>query len=1283
MKTIFIPGIRNRSRAYTIHLLILMLSFSSGLFAQLSGTYTIGTGGDYTTFQAAADSLHSQGVSGPVVFNVLSGTYTGQFTLDYVPHANADSSITFKSQSGDSTKVVLKYDAAGDADNFLITLKRCSYVTLRGMTFWALDKTYSRIVTIEDYADHLTIENCVFKGTYNTNAVARGAHIQSEDAQITHLVIRNNWFRHASYGILINSYSKNNLYPEIIYNRFDSTGYCAVSLYISQAPVVSFNTIKYAGYGIYLSTAVNASVIHSNKLTHISYTGMYLSNMKSASGYEAEVSNNMVAVDPTGPYGMVVRNSYFINLYFNTVLVTQDYFQTRALSLEYNTGTSMKVMNNNIVALNNGYAIYVNSSGNFGRCDYNNFYTPGRVFAYWNDRGACEDFRTMKEASQDNEHSVFAFPYFISETDLHARSAWLDGVGIKVDAIQEDIDGNGRNDPPDIGCYEFTASPDVKPPLSGIITIGAGKNYASLGEAILDAEIKGVSDTLRLQMAKGTYEEQCVITPVAGASSLHPVILESASGNRDDVHIRYQAGSGDDNYVLKLKGSSFLHIRNLTMEATGSKYSKVIVLRGMVDSLHVGSCVISGTPQSDANRDARLVFSNYLNFHNMSFRDNAFINGSTSLIFNLTQPTTLPGELILSGNTFPENGYQSVYLYKIESPVISNNNIRGDYGIYIGIASQKLLINNNYIRTEYGGGLRLNTCSLPYDQYGQIYNNFIVCDGTSPNEDVMELINCEQMNIYYNSVSSFSNTYKCRPFNIYQARETRVINNIFSNQGTEYAVYVKASTFNSFDYNCFYSEGNNLGYWDQDCADLEAIKTASGMNSHSIFANPAFVSDTDLHVTAVALDSAAVPVGWITEDYDGDARDPQFPDIGADEFTWMPENHPPVAVNDTAEVYQGSGVDIEVLLNDSDPDNDSVFVLGTGTPAHGQITKIEDGVLTYLTPQSDFAGLDSVIYYISDDRGMEDSAWVFVYVLKTHFDIGFEFYDPEDNPLTRGKLLVVHRKEEGNLQSDHTLSMSVIGTNTSQVTDFPGGLVTASYSPDTVQYPELIKTYIGGTPFYLNAGWFNLQKDTSGVKIHVLRVHRIAGNSFITGVVINSYDSSALYGKWVFLIDNQGQIVKFDVTDDEGKFHFDSIPQGHYYFDGDFWTTPMDENNDSVIIEQDDQRYFIAGMLKDQKIKIEISNITGRKDLHATKGIMVYPNPVHDVLFLKFDEGTEDEVTIRFIGVDGAVYKTLRTERQPAGTLLKIPVSDLPPGLYILSVEGKRVSHKSRIVIMR
>src|ERR1700722_13948537 len=74
----------------------------------LSGPYTIGSSGTYSSFSAAASDLATYGVSGPVTFTVAAGTYSEQPVIGKITGASATNTITFVGQT-DSSKVILTY----------------------------------------------------------------------------------------------------------------------------------------------------------------------------------------------------------------------------------------------------------------------------------------------------------------------------------------------------------------------------------------------------------------------------------------------------------------------------------------------------------------------------------------------------------------------------------------------------------------------------------------------------------------------------------------------------------------------------------------------------------------------------------------------------------------------------------------------------------------------------------------------------------------------------------------------------------------------------------------------------------------------------------------------------------------------------------------------------------------------------------------------------------------------------------------------------------------------
>jgi len=113
--------------------------------AQLSGTFTIGSGGDYASFTAAVADLNSQGVNGAVTFNVLNGTYTEQ--IEITADGTATNTITFQSSSGNAADVILTFAASDFGDNYVASLFGCSYVTFKNMTLTAAGTTYGHVLT--------------------------------------------------------------------------------------------------------------------------------------------------------------------------------------------------------------------------------------------------------------------------------------------------------------------------------------------------------------------------------------------------------------------------------------------------------------------------------------------------------------------------------------------------------------------------------------------------------------------------------------------------------------------------------------------------------------------------------------------------------------------------------------------------------------------------------------------------------------------------------------------------------------------------------------------------------------------------------------------------------------------------------------------------------------------------------------------------------------------------------------------------------------------------------
>ena len=95
--------------------------------------------------------------------------------------------------------------------------------------------------------------------------------------------------------------------------------------------------------------------------------------------------------------------------------------------------------------------------------------------------------------------------------------------------------------------------------------------------------------------------------------------------------------------------------------------------------------------------------------------------------------------------------------------------------------------------------------------------------------------------------------------------------------------------------------------------------------------------------------------------------------------TVLPINHPPEAVDDDAETLEDLSAWIDVLANDSDPDDDTLQVVSATAPAHGTVT-VRPRRVRYV-PAPDYHGRDRFRYTISDPGGLTATATVTLTVL--------------------------------------------------------------------------------------------------------------------------------------------------------------------------------------------------------------------------------------------------------------------------------------------------------------
>ena len=151
-------------------------------------------------------------------------------------------------------------------------------------------------------------------------------------------------------------------------------------------------------------------------------------------------------------------------------------------------------------------------------------------------------------------------------------------------------------------------------------------------------------------------------------------------------------------------------------------------------------------------------------------------------------------------------------------------------------------------------------------------------------------------------------------------------------------------------------------------------------------------------------------------------------------------NDAPVAADDTAGTGEDTPVDINVLVNDDDPENDPLTVTEVSDPTYGSAERNADNTITY-TPDENFSGEDSFTYTISDGQDGTDTATVTVTVGASN-----------DNPTASA--------DAETILEDHSVTINVLSNDTDpdggapdvQSVGDPANGTTVLNTDDTVTY---------------------------------------------------------------------------------------------------------------------------------------------------------------------------------------------------------------------------------------
>jgi len=575
---------------------------SSSVVTALGGTYTIGSGGDYGSFAAARTDLITYGVCGNVTFNILSGTYTESLVLPSITGAGSNATITFQSQTLDSTAVTLQSNT-----NPVINMNGADYFRFRKMTLatTSTSTTAARVIDFNTTSTNNTIEFCRVNGNTNTGTSSGRSAIASVSAATNDAnnAIRNNRIRGGSYGIYWEGFTTS---PHedglaIENNDIDGAQVRPVLVQNINAVIIKGNTINHTAttavgvYALSVTTALDNSEIANNRIVSKQH-GIFISGVSGTSLLKARIYNNYVASIPIGTitpcYGLHFLNSTHINTDHNSINIENPHSGSTSSVVFEQTGTNL-TFRNNIFRLNGAddaadYIINQTAAGTGNVYDYNNYvWNPGapNIATINSSVITVSNSLSFLSGGVGGANSIHFQPGFLTTTNLRHNSNQLN-VGLDLTAsIPSDINGTTRVLPVTIGAYEFKPGADdagivaISPqnPCLGVNNVEVSlRNFGSqnLTDVTINWRINGVDQTpyvwsgtlapsVNVPVTIGTYDFLVNTTYSIRAWTSSPNLSVDSNNSNDSLQINV-ATALSGNYVIGSGGdfANFNQARN-------------------------------------------------------------------------------------------------------------------------------------------------------------------------------------------------------------------------------------------------------------------------------------------------------------------------------------------------------------------------------------------------------------------------------------------------------------------------------------------------------------------------------------------------------------------------------------------------------------------------------------------------------------------------------------------------------------------------------------------------
>lgn len=851
------------------------------LFPSLpSGIYTLGGNTpDFNSFGEVQNQLNIGGIMGDVTFWVRDGTYQEHIALSNVIGSGPGGKIAFRSESGDSSKVVLKYYVNDSYDSsYVVQLQNTSHVKFSNMTFSIDGKSYAMAINMKGKNSNITFANnaIVSKEDYSQTSYNHTL-VQITDSISTQgdVVFQNNLLIGSNYGFYIRTTAsatgKFIAKDNILRNQYSNAFYINQTNYSQLVSNKIFTASPYSSYNaIYTYYSGEGVKILKNHIDLTKGGSLLIENAKATTLNKFLIANNFIKVNNV----LTAVNIYScenVDVYYNTILNNST--QTNSCALK-TSSNGLNLYNNLIINTGAGYALYFAGVNDHltNKYDYNNYFSNGANLLCLIQNYSDKPIATLnlwRAFTGQDVNSSSMDPMLTINTPIVGNPR-LNGIGMPIPMVTDDINSKTRGQFPDMGAVEFSveginlslndltiAKKKFETGLQPIKVLVRNNGTTPITSFTLKWNVNGTVQTDLLWT--GNLAPDAIDTVVAGsidfkigqkynfelvAQDPNKTIDIDTSDNKlsiKDIFASlkgdYTIGGTDPDFatftlaaaVLNqsgVAGSVTFNVRPGTYneqirlrEISGADFDKRIVFQS--ESNDKTSVTLSYTaPSSSKNYTLLLDSTDHVTFRNMtiSSENNTYstvivmTNGASHNIFysnRILSPINSGYNNLDISNSSNTN---SKLLINQKNIIENNEFVNGNYGVYFyNSLSYDIgnVIRKNVFKRQRNGGINMR-----YQQNPIIVSNTLISDSNSTNYKGIYVSSTKGTLLIKNNKITVLNAYtaiQCESFNGQDTSQGIIANNFCTvkGAGTSAGIYISRNYYLGVYYNSVLFKSNN------------------------------------------------------------------------------------------------------------------------------------------------------------------------------------------------------------------------------------------------------------------------------------------------------------------------------------------------------------------------------------------------------------------------------------------------------------------------------------------